>query len=319
MLLGIKSNLVDGLVNVASISVFDGITETVLATSGSIVPSGVIPLAVNTEFDKIRVVCDTLLTSVYNGFFDFVLVAKFNDSDTWHNINILSVWYDEAHFGKDLVVGSNDILNVVGILTTEQQTALNSKYSTEQLAVINTLGYLDKVVFATGTATQKNAIILTLTVEQQAIMTGVRAEFIQTPEQINADKLTLEQIVFKLKNGNFISDDDSVFYALGNSLMATAAMAEIDAGRGYDGLRNIGLTQVQALKVLSIYNVTLETSKYESEKALTALVTNPDNIVLLKTYLAGLTPPLELPSLTPYLSALRADHAVYTAIAGWTP
>jgi len=204
-------------------------------------------------------------------------------------------------------------------ITTEQQNTLNSNYDVEQLAVIALLTYEQQLIFVSGTTSQKNAIIDTLTPEQQAPFVSLPIAFIQTIEEKSADKLTMEQIIFKLKSGQYISDDDSVFYALGNSKMATAAMAEIDAGRGYDGLRNIGLTQSQALKVLSIYNVTLEIAKYESEQALAVLEADPTKIQSLQTYLTSLIPPLTLPTLSTYLGQIRSNHAIYSAIRNWTP
>ncbi len=250
-------------------------------------------------------------------------VMRANDTSPWVEIakyepipSDLPYW-GSATFGMN--VGEQTLAAPrPQFLTTAQQTTLTGNFNADQRAVIDTLPIWQQAVFASGTSAQKNAIIITLTPTQQAVLTGARAEFIQTVEQINADKLTLEQITYKLRNGQFISDDESVFFALGNSLMSVAAMAEIDAGRGFDGLRNIGLTQAQALKVLSIYNVTLETSKYDSEKALALLEANSDNLALLKTYLASLNPPLTLPPLTAYSSTLRANHSIYAAIANWT-
>lgn len=141
--------------------------------------------------------------------------------------------------------------------------------------------------------------------------------FDQTVEQKNADKLTLEQITFKLRSGEFISDDNAVFFALGNSLMATAAMSCIDVGGGFDELRTLGLSQSQALRVLSVYNVTLDINKYQSEVKLDLLNTNPELIQSLKAYLSSLPTPITLPPLTSYLAQLRANNNIYSAIRGW--
>lgn len=142
--------------------------------------------------------------------------------------------------------------------------------------------------------------------------------FEQTPEEIAADKLEIEQITAKLRNNEYILDDESVLLTLGNSKMATIAMEIVDNGEGYQGLRTAGFTQSQALKVLSIYNLTQDTDKYLSEKNLDVLVNDPTKIVQLKAYLESLNPPLQLPSLLPYASSIRANHAVYTAIKNWS-
>jgi hypothetical protein len=202
-------------------------------------------------------------------------------------------------------------------LTTEQQTIFDALSKAKQ-DIIAILPHDQQVIMLTGTNAQKSALILTLTNEQRAVFLGIPVQFVQTADEIAADKLTLEQIVFKLQSGQFISDNDSVFYALGNSLMAVAAMGVIDVGGGFNELRTLGLSQQQALRVLSIYNVTLDANKYESEVKLTALNDDPSKIASLQTYLASLTPPLSLPELTPYLAQIRADHAIYTAVRNWT-
>jgi hypothetical protein len=231
--------------------------------------------------------------------------AKLTATDTWVEIKGIT----QDNYGDIAVhISTTDMVNAL----------LATQYSTVQLDVINGLVDEQRFVFLTGTATQKKAILNTLTVANQALFTSVPIQFIQTVAQANADTLSLSQITTKLINNQFISDNESVFYALGNSLMATAAMAEIDVGRGFDGLRNIGLTQSQALKVLSIYNVTIETAKYESELSLTHLASNPAAITNLESYLQSLTPPLQLPPMAGYLSDIRANHAVYAAIASWT-
>jgi hypothetical protein len=187
----------------------------------------------------------------------------------------------------------------------------------EQIVIIGGLSIDQQIAYANGSSSQKKAITSLLPINQQAVFTSVPVEFIQTPEQIASDRLRLDEIVFKLKSGQFLIDNDSVFYALGNSLMATAAMTIIDNGGGFNELRNAKLTQAQALAVLSIYNVELDVSKYESEQKLNVINSDPSKLPLLQAYLATLTPPLTLPPLTSYLAAVRADHAVYTAIKNW--
>lgn len=202
-------------------------------------------------------------------------------------------------------------------LTQEQNDAIKAAYNATQESIIFSLPIEQQIIFATGTDTEKQQIIDGLTPEQQAAFNTIPAQFVRTPEQVNADKLRIEQIVFKLKNNEFVTDDDTVFYLLGNGLMADAAMLEVDAGRGFNGLRAIGLTNVQALRVLSIYNVTLDTAKYESELKLQALAADPALFSSLQTYLA--TKSLTLPVIGGYLAQLRSNPAIYTAIRNWTP
>ena len=193
-----------------------------------------------------------------------------------------------------------------------------STYTNEQYTAIRALTVEQQLVFIIGSSSAKRAILNTLSIGVQALFTATPVQFIQTIEQQAADKLRLDQIIFKLKSGQFVDDNDSVFYALGNSLMATTAMGIIDIGGGFDELRTAGLTQSQALSVLSIYNVNLDVSKYESEVALKIINDDPTKLTQLQTYLAGLTPPLTLPPLTPYLAQVRANHAVYAAIKNWS-
>ncbi len=130
------------------------------------------------------------------------------------------------------------------------------------------------------------------------------------------DKLKMAQLAFKLKNGEYILDDDAVFYVLGgDSVLATLAMAALDAGGGYDGLRTLGITDATALKVLATYNVKLDTFKYESEKGLDILIADPSKIVDFMAYLTTIN--LTLPSFNTYTAKLRSDAVIYAAVRDW--
>jgi hypothetical protein len=299
MFLGIKNNSLTAF-TIANLQSQDSRENmTTVAQNVVIQPNSTASIElVNESFVKFNVDTLSLLDASTMSFF-----CRSSATDAWTPVTVTQHFVSQT---ASVTVSINDMINVL----------MAVMYSAEQLAVIVTLTAAQQLVFFAGTAAQKNALLSGLTVQQQAFFTSTPVQFIETAEQLASDKLRMEQIVNKLKNNGFISDDDAVFYALGNSVMAAAAMAEIDAGRGFDGLRNIGLTQPQALKTLSIYNVTIDTGKYESEVALKSLETDPTKIVALKAFLAPLA--LELPPLNSYLGEIRANHAVYTAIAGWT-
>ena len=233
-------------------------------------------------------------------------VCQLNTTDT--PIVITPDSFTSNSMFSDVYISSADVYNLllVDIITPAQYIIVSALPATQRL------------VFLTGTPSAKRTLIATLTVEQQAAFTSTPVQFIQTIEQLAADRLRLDQIIFRLKSGQFVDDDDSVFYALGNSLIADSAMLIIDEGGGFDELRTAGLTQAQALAVLSIYNVNLDVSKYESEVALKLINDDPTKLTQLSAFLAGLTPPLTLPPLTPYLAQVRANHEVYAAIKNWS-
>lgn len=130
-----------------------------------------------------------------------------------------------------------------------------------------------------------------------------------------ADKLRAQSLNFKLRNNQYITDDESVFLQLGDSALATRAMAALDNGGGFDGLRALGISEVTSYKILAIFNIKLDTRKYESERALELIANNPAQLVNLQSYLTaqGIT----MPSLTSYIATLRADNAIYNAVRTW--
>lgn len=133
---------------------------------------------------------------------------------------------------------------------------------------------------------------------------------------VDADKLRMQRIQFSLKIGEYIPDDDAIFYMIGgDGNQAVAVMAALDAGKGYDGLKALGLTDAVAYRVLSIYNVKADTGKYESEKALEMMVFDVNKFVDFKNYLDSRN--LTLPSLDSYMTRLRSNHDIYVAAREW--
>ncbi len=286
-----------------------------------------VKLKIDSDFDLATLSASTTIAAGETSWFNFVggtftrlvfntsidiapsavdFVCQLNTTDT--PIVITPESFTSNMMFSDVYISSADVYNLllVDIITPAQYIIVSALPATQRL------------VFLTGTPSAKRALIATLTVDQQAAFTSTPVQFIQTPEQLAADRLRLDQIIFRLKSGQFVDDDDSVFYALGNSLIADSAMLIIDEGGGFDELRTAGLTQAQSLAVLSIYNVNLDVSKYESEVSLKLLNDDPTKFTSLAAFLAGLTPPLALPPLTAYLATLRSNHAVYTAIKNWS-
>lgn len=147
-------------------------------------------------------------------------------------------------------------------------------------------------------------------------LNAIPVAYVQTKEEIDADKTAVAVITDTLTGGNFITDDDAVLIALGNSKLVSAAMSVVDSGGGFQGLKAIGLSTTQAIRVLSIFNITIDTNKYESEVMIKLLLDDPTRIVSLKTYLESMS--LTLPPLNTYAATIRANHDVYTAIKDWT-
>lgn len=136
------------------------------------------------------------------------------------------------------------------------------------------------------------------------------------PTTNNADKLKFSNLQLDLRLGKFINDNDSVFMTLGgNSALAAQVMTKLDAGEGYTGLKQLGLTDATCYKVLAIYNVKQDTGKYESEKALELLANDFTKLISLQTFLANMN--LTMPPLDSYIAALRADHQIYSAVRTW--
>ncbi len=135
-----------------------------------------------------------------------------------------------------------------------------------------------------------------------------------TAQQI-ADRLAITLLKNKIKAGIALADDDVIFYMIGDSVVARAAMASMDNGGGYDALKTMGLTETQVLDVLSIYNVKIAPSKYEAELGIDALETNKLRLNDFMTYLH--TNSVELPDLTTLYTTIRSRPVIYSALREW--
>lgn len=135
-----------------------------------------------------------------------------------------------------------------------------------------------------------------------------------TAQQI-ADRLAITLLKNKIKAGIALADDDVIFYMIGDSVVARAAMASMDNGGGYDALKTMGLTETQVLDVLSIYNVKIAPSKYEAELGIDALETNKLRLNDFMTYLS--TNNIELPDLTTLYTTIRSKPVIYSALREW--
>jgi hypothetical protein len=134
-------------------------------------------------------------------------------------------------------------------------------------------------------------------------------------EQQKADRLAVTLLKTKIRNGIALSDDEVVFYMIGDSVVAQTAMQSMDNGGGYDELKTIGLTETQVLDVLSIYNVKIAPSKYESELGIDAIDNNKLLLANFLTYLQ--TNNVEFPSFIALYSAIRSKPAIYAAMREW--
>jgi hypothetical protein len=134
-------------------------------------------------------------------------------------------------------------------------------------------------------------------------------------EQQKADRLAITLLKTKIRNGIALADDDVIFYMIGDSVVAQAAMQAMDNGGGYDVLKTIGLTDTQTLDVLSIYNVKIAPSKYEAELGVDAIETSKLRLNDFMTYLA--TNNVELPDLTALYTTIRSKPVIYAALREW--
>lgn len=146
---------------------------------------------------------------------------------------------------------------------------------------------------------------------------NVSANFPNVPAtaQQTADKLALTLLKNKIKSGIALSDDDVIFYMIGDSVVAAAAMTVMDSGSGYDALKTLGLTETQTLDVLSIYNVKISPDKYESELGIVAIDTNKLRLNDFMTYLQKNN--VEFPDLTSLYIIIRSKPSIYAALREW--
>lgn len=144
----------------------------------------------------------------------------------------------------------------------------------------------------------------------------------QTAEQIAAaDKAKYNLIVGKLKSGEQVDDDDSIFYIIGgSSVVAEAIMSVLDAGGRYNELvalstaQKLKLTDTTIVKVLAIYLVKVDIVKFRNETGLSRILTYAD----LKSFVDYLDAQnITKPSLQPIINEIRSSHKAFTALGGW--
>lgn len=163
----------------------------------------------------------------------------------------------------------------------------------------------DTTTGATGNDTVTGGSTTTTTTPTPVVLT----------EQQKADRLAITLLKNKIKAGIALSDDDVIFYMIGDSVVAHAAMQAMDTGGGYDELKTLGLTETQVLDVLSIYNVKIAPSKYESELGIDAIEKNKLLLASFLTYLQ--TNNIDYPSFIALYTAIRSKPAIYAALREW--
>lgn len=135
--------------------------------------------------------------------------------------------------------------------------------------------------------------------------------------QVAADKLAIADLKLRIKAGEALTDNEIVFYKLGDSVLAEKVVAALDNGKGFNELKLLGLSDAMTLDILSIYNVRIDPLKYESEVGLDAIAANQPLIADFFTYLQAQTPPIPYPPLTSLFTVIRANPPMYAALRTW--
>lgn len=136
-------------------------------------------------------------------------------------------------------------------------------------------------------------------------------------EQQKADAILFNSVKNRIKSGEVLTDDDLVFYYLRDSVVAQAVMQTLDNGGGYDALRLLGLSDSMTLNILGLYNVKIETNKYESELGIDAIQSNPLLVGEFLTYLATNSLPMPTFVAMPLFTAIRSNPAIYSGLREW--
>lgn len=136
-------------------------------------------------------------------------------------------------------------------------------------------------------------------------------------EQQKQDVIRISLIKTRIRNGEVLVDDDFIFYKLKDSVVATTVMQTLDNGGGYDALRLLGLTDGMATEILGIYNLKIETAKYEAELGIDALQSNPLLVGEFLNYLAANS--IEMPTFVsmPLFTAIRSNPQIYGGLRQW--
>lgn len=137
-----------------------------------------------------------------------------------------------------------------------------------------------------------------------------------TAEEIaDQEKILISSLKLEARLGSSMTLEEVVTLFLTNSDEATTAINVLSAGGTFDELRTAGLSELESMRVMALFNMMVDPVRYESERALGLLLNSPENLVLFKAYLVTLS--IDLPPMDKYLSDLRADQDVYNAARDW--
>ena len=172
-------------------------------------------------------------------------------------------------------------------------------FSVSNVTTANPTGTVTNLDTGTGTGTGTGTT--TLTPEQLAI--------------IEADKIALADLKLRVKTGIAVDDNGVLFLILGESALANLVATALDQGGGFPQLKSLGLSDTDAIRCLSVYNVKVDPIKYENEKALEYLM---DNIVKLPSFVTYLSTN-SLPAIDLQLVsvAFRSNVQVFNALRVW--
>lgn len=130
------------------------------------------------------------------------------------------------------------------------------------------------------------------------------------------DKNLAIQLKQKMKNGESVSIQELIFIELRSSELVDKVVTMLNAGKGFLELKALGLAEYKAMKVISIFNASLDVERYETELAFRKISSDP--LLHLPQLLRYFTDKkVVLPNFEALFSVIRSDVLMSKTTRNW--
>lgn len=130
------------------------------------------------------------------------------------------------------------------------------------------------------------------------------------------DRAKLNTLRSHLKNGGSLVVEDLIFNTVQSSELTSIVIEALKRGAKFVELKGIGLTDNQAISVLSYFNAQLDAEKYEVELALRKLAEKPELLTVFFAQLVNHN--VELPKLDGLFATMRSNSTICAELAIWS-
>ncbi len=130
------------------------------------------------------------------------------------------------------------------------------------------------------------------------------------------EKNAMSELKASVKNGDDTVLLSVVLLVVSSADEASQAVDILNSGGGYKELREIGLTDLEALRVTAVSKLQIDATAYESNKALQLIISNPSDLMSFNAHLASKS--LALPKMICFGKNIIANAEIYQELIPWS-